>query len=136
MAANEGRNTVSHTQVERLAAQILAHDREISEMRADISALGTNTKHIADGQKLLAQKFDDIAHAISSRGRASVSEVASYLQVIALLFAIVGATVSGIVYVAGNANSSRLDLLHYKVDRLYGSFGWEPAIRRDDGKPR
>ena len=115
---------------ERLAAQIGGHDKELAELRTDISSLQVSQKHVAEGQKLLAQKFDEFAGAFSARGKASVSEIAAYLQVVALLFAIAGSVVAGIVYVAGNANNSRLDLLQYRVDKLHGSFGWTPEVRK------
>lgn len=118
------------TQHARLLDQIAEHDKDLAQLRVDISGVQTAVKHVADGQKLLASTLDEIRNALGARGKASVQEVAAYLQVVALLFAIAGGTVSGIVYIASNAQASKVELLQYRIDRMYGSFGWEPTVKR------
>jgi hypothetical protein len=110
--------------------QVAEHAQDLAELRAGMAGLRANVDTMAETTRTILKKMDGLAESVGQRGRASVSDIASWLQVVVLLGAIIGSTVTGIVYISGNANASKLGLLEYRMDRMYGSFGWEPLIRK------
>lgn len=114
-----------------IAGKVDQHDKEIALLRRDVAGIQTSVSHLAEAADKQTAKLDQIATALHAKGATTMSDIASWLQVLVMAAALITGVVSGIVYVAGNANSVDVALLKYKMERLYGSFGWEPSVRRE-----
>ena len=112
-----------------------AHDR-ISKVEKDLHQVRSDVGELKDGQAIMAQNMTaqhaDLKALITESKSLGLSDIKDRVQLVLMLFALIGGVVSGIVYVASNSNAGEFAVLKYQMERLYGSFGWEAKIKRGD----
>lgn len=92
-------------------------EKELSLIRRDFAAVQAVVTQQSTALSALAEKIDDISKTFHKTMHTSLSEVAQILQVIVYCTAIIGAVVTGIVYVAGNSNSAEMAVARYRLER-------------------
>lgn len=112
---------------QELRAIVHQHEADIQVIKSDLGTLRAST--ISNGQKL-----DKLFDAIQRRAGTTLDDLAKWLQIMVLGSALIGGVVTSIVYVAGNSNAAELALLRDRVERIHGSFGWEPSLVKREGK--
>lgn len=117
---------------EELNKTVTRHDRELIEIRSELGVLTTGMAGLTKSVDAIASKLSGIADDVRHRDHTSVKDINGYLQIATYATVLIAAIVSGIVYIAGNSNQVDLALIKYRVDRLHGSFGWEPSIKRSE----
>lgn len=120
---------------EDLRAIIHRHDASIQVIEADLNTLRSSTLDIG-------RKMDRVLDGLKASGTASIDDVAKRFQIMTHVALIIGAVVSGIVYVSGNASmvaniatvkeeAARMAVIEHRLDNIYGSFGWHARIKKE-----
>ena len=106
-------------------------DKEIAFVRRDMAGLQAAVTHLSAGQERQSRILDDIAKAVHAKGTTTIAEIAQTLQVLVYGTVLIAAVVSGIVYIAGNAQNAEIALLKERMSQIRSAFGWQVQIRKD-----
>lgn len=129
-----------------IVRQLAEHDRDLVVLRRDISAVQQSVEVLAGVVRGQDSKLDDIANLVRAKGATTMEDIARVLQVVLMGFALISGIVTGIVYIAGNANRTtdisavadaavmryRMEQTESHLSRLRGiEFGVKLADPRD-----
>lgn len=117
--------------IDALADRADKADKEIAFVRRDMAGLQAAVTHLSAGQERQSRILDDIAKAVHAKGTTSIAEIAQMMQVLVYGTVLIAAVVSGIVYIAGNAQNSEIALLKERMSQFRSGFGWQVQIKKD-----
>jgi len=111
-----------------------AHDR-IDRVEGDVRSLRTSVAELARGQEAITtqmqEQHGELRDLLRQNTTTTLTDVSKIMQVIVMGGAILSATIGGIIYVSGNANSARLALLEYKMSSIFGTTRWSADWKRN-----
>lgn len=111
-----------------LRQRVTTLDREVAGLRTDVAGITTSVAHLDRTISAGFEKMDRfIGKANETRG-ATLESIKRVLEILLYSSLLLGGAVGGIVYIASHLNAVDVALLRYRVERIYGSFGWEPTI--------
>lgn len=101
--------------VDEVSRQIARHDRDIAGIKTDLAALTQDVKHLDVSLKEAFSEIKQFMTAHPARSGVSLNTIAKVLQIAAYGAALVGATVTTIVYVASNSNAVEIALMRERL---------------------
>lgn len=111
-----------------LRQRVTRLDSEVAAIRTDVAGVMTSVAHLDRSVSAGFEKLDRFISKSNDTKGNTVANVKAVLEILLISSLLVGGAVGGIVYIASNLNAVDVALLRYRVERIYGSFGWDPVV--------